>query len=151
MNASEATRSEVVFVEGRPRRAGSNIIVFECCRGRSPQPSMLGVGRLPPLVPHAVTAATTLTSWCAARQRRLGPPLADVTWSRRSCLTPRLAARAAGSRRRCPATARPRSRLKQLHPPPCPKTLIPRGLCCFYRRFGLVRLNQMTPSDLSFF
>jgi hypothetical protein len=45
-NASEATRSEVVFVEGRPE--SEEIIVFGCYRERSLPPSPLGVGRLPP-------------------------------------------------------------------------------------------------------
>jgi hypothetical protein len=62
------------------------------------------------------------------RRRRLRPPLVYHT---------------AGSRRRCPPTGHRRSRLKQLQPPPSPKTLIPRGLGSFYRRPGLVRLNQM--------
>jgi hypothetical protein len=32
-NVSETIRSEVIFVEVRPRRVGSKI-VFRCCRGR---------------------------------------------------------------------------------------------------------------------
>jgi hypothetical protein len=81
-NASEATRSDVVFVEGRLRYARlKEIIAFRCCHERSPPPSPLGVGRLPPqtlvlpLVPCAVTVAVSLESWVVARRRRLGPPL----------------------------------------------------------------------------
>jgi hypothetical protein len=48
VNASEATRSEVVFVEGRPRCIESEeIFDFGCCHRRSPPPSPLGVERLP--------------------------------------------------------------------------------------------------------
>jgi hypothetical protein len=80
----------------------------------------------------------------------LGSPLADVAWGRHSCLMPPLVSHATGSRRRCPATGRRRSHLKQLQPPPNPKTLIPRGLGCFYRHPSLVRLNLMAPSGLGF-
>jgi hypothetical protein len=53
-NASEATRSEVVFVEGHPRRAGlEEIIVFGCYYRRLSSQT---------LVPHAVTAVAMLAS-----------------------------------------------------------------------------------------
>jgi hypothetical protein len=72
-----------------------------------------------------------------ARQRRLGPPLVPH------------AARV--SRRKKPSSMfSHRSRVKQLQPPLGPETLISRGLCCFYRRPGLLRLNKMVPSSLSF-
>jgi hypothetical protein len=71
-NASKATRLEVVFVEGHPRRTGSEeIIVFGYCRGRSPPPSPLGVERLP------------LAPWGVAFLRRRGPLLVDVAHASR--------------------------------------------------------------------
>jgi hypothetical protein len=80
--------------------------------GRSPQPSSLaprkvvptatdrasgGRGRCnrsrlrqtrpPPLSSRAVTVAAALASHAATRRHPLGPPLADIAWDRRSCLT----------------------------------------------------------------
>jgi hypothetical protein len=134
VNASKATKSQVVFVERRPRHVGSEeIIVYGCCHEQLPPPSPLGVGRLPPLVSHAVMAVATLASWCIARRRHLGTSLAAHV----SC------------RRKPSSMSVQRSHLKQLQLPPHLETLILRGMACFYRCPGLIRLNQMVPSGPS--
>ena len=137
--------------------------------GRSPQPSSLaprkvvptatdrasgGRGRCnrsrlrqtrpPPLSSRAVTVAAALASRAATRRHPLGPPLADIAWDRRSCLTTPLVSHTVGSRRRRPVAARHRSHLTLLHAPSGHETLIPRGLGYFYRRSDLVRLNRMS-------
>jgi hypothetical protein len=146
--------------------ASKEIVVFRCHHRWSPQPSLLvprnivataaatnhasgsrgrrhcsrlGQTRPPLLTPMVVTATVALASWPATRRHRLGPPLADVAWDRRS----RLASRTAWSRRWRSATARTsRGGLE---------TLIPRGLWCFYKWLDPVRLNHIARLVWAFF
>jgi hypothetical protein len=86
----------------------------------------------------------TLVSWGAARRLRQGQPLADVASGRRS----RLASHeVVVDVRPLLTTARASSSYSHRQ---APKTLIPRGLGCFYRCLDLVRLNHMAPPGLGF-